>query len=364
MARGVNKVILVGTCGQDPEVRYMPNGNAVTNLSLATSEQWTDKQTGQKVEKTEWHRVVFFGKVAEIAGEYLRKGSQVYIEGKLQTREWEKDGIKRYTTEIVVDMNGHHAAARRSQRQRRWRSASRQQRPAPAKRSRKLPHARLRNRRPSRPPTTTASTTTFRSELAPCDNRLKMRLILLGGGNALGQALIRLGAEEDIGFLAPRPPGRVGMRASLTQLIDDTRPDALINLAYYYDWFQAATACSARFAAQERAVERLAELCQHHGILLLQPSSYRVFDGTRATAYSEKDEAVPLGLRGQALWRIEQCVRATCPRHVLLRFGWLLDDSAEGLLGRFLQASGRAMQPCGWRMTGAAIRPRWTMPPG
>lgn len=106
MARGVNKVILVGTCGQDPDVRYMPNGNAVTNLSLATSEQWTDKQTGQKVEKTEWHRVSMFGKVAEIAGEYLRKGSQVYIEGKLQTREWEKDGIKRYTTEIVVDMQG------------------------------------------------------------------------------------------------------------------------------------------------------------------------------------------------------------------------------------------------------------------
>ena len=106
MARGVNKVILVGTCGQDPEVRYMPNGNAVTNLSLATSESWTDKQTGQKVEKTEWHRVSLFGKVAEIAGEYLRKGSQVYIEGKLQTREWEKDGIKRYTTEIVVDMQG------------------------------------------------------------------------------------------------------------------------------------------------------------------------------------------------------------------------------------------------------------------
>lgn len=106
MSRGVNKVILVGTCGQDPEVRFMPNGNAVTNLSLATSEQWTDKQTGQKVEKTEWHRVSLFGKVAEIAGEYLRKGSQVYIEGKLQTREWEKDGIKRYTTEIVVDMQG------------------------------------------------------------------------------------------------------------------------------------------------------------------------------------------------------------------------------------------------------------------
>ena len=106
MARGVNKVILVGTCGQDPEVKYMPNGNAVTNVSLATSEQWKDKQTGEKKEKTEWHRVCLFGKVAEIAGEYLRKGSQVYIEGKLQTREWEKDGVKRYTTEIVVDIQG------------------------------------------------------------------------------------------------------------------------------------------------------------------------------------------------------------------------------------------------------------------
>ena len=123
MARGVNKVILVGTCGQDPETRYLPSGNAVTNLSLATSEQWTDKQTGQKVEKTEWHRVSLFGKVAEIAGEYLRKGSQVYIEGKLQTREWEKDGIKRYTTEIIVDMQGH-AAARRPPGQRRWRFRS------------------------------------------------------------------------------------------------------------------------------------------------------------------------------------------------------------------------------------------------
>ncbi|WP_288501656.1 single-stranded DNA-binding protein [uncultured Pseudomonas sp.] len=104
--RGINKVILVGTCGQDPEVRYLPNGNAVTNLSLATSEQWLDKRSGQKVERTEWHRVSLFGKVAEIAGEYLRKGAQCYIEGKLQTREWEKDGIKRYTTEIIVDING------------------------------------------------------------------------------------------------------------------------------------------------------------------------------------------------------------------------------------------------------------------
>lgn len=106
MARGINKVILVGTCGQDPETKYLPNGNAVSNISVATNDSWKDKQTGQQQERTEWHRVVFFGKVAEIAGEYLRKGSQVYIEGRLQTREWEKDGVKRYTTEIVVDMGG------------------------------------------------------------------------------------------------------------------------------------------------------------------------------------------------------------------------------------------------------------------
>ena len=135
MARGVNKVILVGTCGQDPEVRYMPNGNAVTNLSLATSEQWTDKQTGQKVEKTEWHRVSMFGKVAEIAGEYLRKGSQVYIEGKLQTREWEKDGIKRYTTEIVVDMQGTMQLLGGRNNNEGGDAAPRQQRPAPQRES-------------------------------------------------------------------------------------------------------------------------------------------------------------------------------------------------------------------------------------
>ncbi len=168
-------------------------------------------------------------------------------------------------------------------------------------------------------------------------NRLKMRLVLLGGGNALGQALIRLGAEEDIGFLAPRPPEQGWDSASLTQLIDDTRPDVLVNLAYYDDWFQAEQLAESRCVAQERAIERLTELCKHHAITLLQPSSYRVFDGMRATAYSEKDEARPLGLRGQSLWRIEQCVRATCPRHVLLRFGWLLDDSPQGRLGRFLK---------------------------
>lgn len=105
--RGVNKVILVGTLGRDPEVRYTPNGNAIANLSVATSEQWTDKQTQERQERTEWHRVVIFGKLAEIAGQYLRKGSQVYLEGKLQTRKWQdQSGQDRYSTEIVLDVNG------------------------------------------------------------------------------------------------------------------------------------------------------------------------------------------------------------------------------------------------------------------
>ena len=99
----MNKVIIVGNLGQDPEVKYLPNGGAVTKITLATSEGWKDKQTGEKKETTEWHRVVLFGKLAEVAGEYLRKGSQVYIEGKLQTRKWkDQSGNDRYTTEIVV----------------------------------------------------------------------------------------------------------------------------------------------------------------------------------------------------------------------------------------------------------------------
>jgi len=103
MARGINKVIIVGNLGQDPEVRYMPSGGAVTNISVATSESWKDKQTGQPQERTEWHRIVFFNRLAEIAGEYLRKGSQVYIEGALRTRKWQDQGGQdRYTTEIVA----------------------------------------------------------------------------------------------------------------------------------------------------------------------------------------------------------------------------------------------------------------------
>ena len=102
-SRGINKVILVGNLGQDPEIRYMPNGGAVANITIATSETWRDKATGEQREKTEWHRVALFGKLAEVAGEYLRKGSQVYVEGQLQTRKWQdQSGQDRYTTEVVV----------------------------------------------------------------------------------------------------------------------------------------------------------------------------------------------------------------------------------------------------------------------
>lgn len=102
-SRGVNKVILIGSLGNDPESRNMPNGDMVTNISMATSETWKDKNTGEQQEKTEWHRVIFFRRLAEIVDQYVKKGSKIYIEGRLQTRSWEQDGVKRYTTEIVAN---------------------------------------------------------------------------------------------------------------------------------------------------------------------------------------------------------------------------------------------------------------------
>ncbi|EHD1633499.1 single-stranded DNA-binding protein, partial [Salmonella enterica] len=106
-SRGLNKVQIIGYLGQDPEVRYLPNGKAVANLSLATSDTWKDKQTGEPKERTEWHRVVLYEKLADVAGEYLRKGAQVYIEGELRTRKWtDQNGQERYTTEVVVSMQG------------------------------------------------------------------------------------------------------------------------------------------------------------------------------------------------------------------------------------------------------------------
>lgn len=122
MANGVNKVIILGNLGRDPEIRYMPNGGAVANLAVATSEKWKDKNTGADQERTEWHRIVIFGKLAEIVGEYLKKGSQAYFEGKLQTRKWQdKDGQDRYTTEIVANtmqmLGGKQDGQEQAQRQ-------------------------------------------------------------------------------------------------------------------------------------------------------------------------------------------------------------------------------------------------------
>lgn len=118
MARGVNKVILIGNLGSDPEVRYTPNGNAVANVNLATSESWRDKTSGEPQDRTEWHRIVFFNKLAEIVGEYLHKGSKIYVEGSLRTRKWlDKQGVERHTTEVIANemhilgsrTGGHHS---------------------------------------------------------------------------------------------------------------------------------------------------------------------------------------------------------------------------------------------------------------
>lgn len=127
MARGVNKVILLGHLGKDPEVRYSPNGTAIANMSLATSEQWKDKNSGEKQERTEWHRLVMFGRTAEIAKEYLKKGAQIYVEGRIQTRKWQdKEGRDQYTTEIVV--NEFQMLGRREQSEEQPRAAEQQSR--------------------------------------------------------------------------------------------------------------------------------------------------------------------------------------------------------------------------------------------
>lgn len=147
MARGVNKVIIVGNLGQDPEIRYLTNGGAVANLTVATSESWTDKQTNEKKEKTEWHRVVIYQRLAEIAGEYLRKGSKVYLEGKLSTRKWQdKDGIERYTTEIIANEMQMLDGKQDGQQQTRQQSA-----PAPAQQPRQQAPAQ-QHRAPMEPP--------------------------------------------------------------------------------------------------------------------------------------------------------------------------------------------------------------------
>ena len=116
MSKGINRVIIIGNLGQDPETRSMPSGGAVANVSVATSESWKDKNSGEKMERTEWHRVVFFNRLAEIVGQYLKKGSKIYIEGQLRTRKWEKDGVDHYSTEVIAKemqmLDGGDAAPR------------------------------------------------------------------------------------------------------------------------------------------------------------------------------------------------------------------------------------------------------------
>lgn len=138
MARGINKVILIGNLGTDPEVRYMPSGNAITNLTLATSEAWKDKQSGEMQERTEWHRIVLYNRLAEVAGEYLRKGSKIYIEGSLRTRKWQdKTGQERYTTEIhandlqMLDSKGSSGTHQEMASPRPQQSQAQQAAPAP-----------------------------------------------------------------------------------------------------------------------------------------------------------------------------------------------------------------------------------------
>lgn len=166
---------------------------------------------------------------------------------------------------------------------------------------------------------------------------MRMKLLLLGNDNLLGQSLVDQGQEEDIHFFALPTPETGWSFDELSSLLDEINPDCIINLAYYFDWFQARVGYADTLSKQMTFVEQLAQLCHLRSIILFQPSSYRVFGGTRITAYNESDEPLPLSLLGQALWNIEQIVMSECSNHILLRFGWLLDYSTEGKVGRLIQ---------------------------
>lgn len=166
---------------------------------------------------------------------------------------------------------------------------------------------------------------------------MRMKLLLLGNDNLLGQSLIEQGLEEDILFFALPTPKNGWSFEDLSRTLEEVNPDCIVNLAYYFDWFQAREGHTETLCKQMTFVEQLAQHCQAHSIVLFQPSSYRVFGGTRITAYNETDEPLPLSLLGQALWNIEQIVMAECSSYILVRFGWLLDYSAEGKVGRLIQ---------------------------
>lgn len=166
---------------------------------------------------------------------------------------------------------------------------------------------------------------------------MRMQLLLLGGDNLLGQSLLEQGVEENVSFHAPQAPQEGWNKENLSALLQKVKPDCIINLAYYFDWFQTREVDTERLSQQINMVEHLAQLCRQHNIILFQPSSYRVFGGTRITAYNEEDEPLPISILGQALWKIEQIVTDNCEKHILLRFGWLLDYSPEGKVGRLIK---------------------------
>lgn len=166
---------------------------------------------------------------------------------------------------------------------------------------------------------------------------MRMRLLLLGGGNLLGQSLLELAAAENTHFYTPKPPQEGWTEQSLTSILDELKPDCVVNLAYYFDWFQARQIYPEKLHKQLEMVKGLAKQCGQRAIILFQPSSYRVFGGTRITAYTENDEPLPISELGQALWQIEQIVAEQCAKHILVRFGWLLDYSVDGKVGRLLK---------------------------
>lgn len=165
---------------------------------------------------------------------------------------------------------------------------------------------------------------------------MRMQLLILGGDNLLGQSLLEQATGENIHLHAPNSPEEGWNHENLSILLENNKPDCIINLAYYADWFQARGVDTEKLSLQINMIEHLAKLCQEKNIILFQPSSYRVFGGTRITAYNEEDEPLPISILGQALWKIEQIVADSCPKHILLRFGWLLDYNPEGKVARLI----------------------------
>lgn len=175
---------------------------------------------------------------------------------------------------------------------------------------------------------------------------MRMQLLLLGGGNLLGQSLLELGAIENIQFHTPKPPQGGWSERSFARILDDLKPNCVINLAYYYDWFQSREVDVEKLNKQLAIIKSLINECSLRSIIFFQPSSYRVFGGTRITAYTETDAPLPISTLGQSLWQLEQLIAMKCTKHILLRFGWLLDYSIDGKVGRLLKRAETAKEIC------------------